>query len=242
VPIVDAVSITPRSRLLTLDLQDAPFTFLAGQAVMIGAHGQQMRRPYSIASSPERARERHALELLIGLDVGGRMGPHLPSAEPGTRVDVQGPMGSFTFPERLTHTRLLFVGGGTGIAPLRAMLDHALRAHPAERISLLYSARRADEFAFIDEFQEHERSGRLELHPTVTRDDESWAGGRGRIGKSHFEAVVHEPQDTLGFICGPHALVGEAVATLVELGMPRAAIKTEEWAAPDRGPSDMRDT
>jgi NAD(P)H-flavin reductase len=231
-PLAGIAAATPRSRLVTLDLRGQDFPFTAGQAVIAGDHGQPGRRPYSIACSPERAAEIGGLELLIGLDERGSAGPHLALHGPGELLDIEGPLGTFTFPPALTHRRLLFVAGGTGIAPLRAMLDHALRTHPAERVSLLYSARRADEFAFMPELQALARAGRLELHATVTRDDDAWAGGRGRIGRSHFESVLHDRLDTLCFICGPGALVSEAVATLGELGVPRGAIRTEEWAAP----------
>jgi NAD(P)H-flavin reductase len=231
-PLVDIAAVTPRSRLVALGLEDAPFSYLAGQAVVVGDHGQSTRRPYSIAASPERSAETRRLELLVGVDANGAAGPHLALRSPGQPVDVEGPIGTFTFPSALTHRRLLFVAGGSGIAPLRAMLDHALRTHPAERMSLLYSVRRADEFAFADELRTYEERGVLEFHPTVTREDGSWAGGRGRIGRPHFEAVLHDRADTLCFICGPPRLVSEAVSTLLELGVPRAAIRTEEWAAP----------
>ena len=233
-PIVDVAQETPRSLLLALGLHGSSFAFEPGHAAIIGAQGQRSGRPYSIASSPESAADAQTLEFLIGLDEEGAPGPHLPTLARGTLIDVQGPLGTFTFPDTLRQRRLLFVAGGTGIAPLRAMLDHALRKHPAERISLLYSARRADEFAFMPEFRAHEAAGHLELHPTVTRDDLEWAGGRGRIGRAHFEAVLHDRLDTLCFICGPGSLVVEAVTTLTELGVPRAAIRTEEWAAPPR--------
>ena len=229
VPLADVVAATPRSRILVLDLQGATFPFIAGQAVVVGEHGQTERRPYSIASSPELTSETGRLELLIGLDAEGAMGPHLSSLLPGRLIDVDGPIGDFTFPAEPTERRLLFVAGGTGIAPLRAMLDHALRKHPSEQISLLYSARRADEFAFIEELRNHAAVGRIELHQTVTREDESWEGGRGRIGRSHFEAVLHEPRATLCFVCGPPAMVGESVETLAELGVPRALIRREQW-------------
>jgi NAD(P)H-flavin reductase len=231
-PLVDVAQATPRSVLLSLDLHDTSFDFKAGQAVMVGTQGQAQRRPYSIASSPESVAELKILELLVGLDHEGSAGSQFATLARGTLFDVEGPIGTFTFPPALSHRRLLFVAGGTGIAPLRAMLDHALRVHPAERISLLYSARRADEFAFMPELRAHEAAGRLELHPTVTRDDLEWAGGRGRIGRAHFEAVLHDRLDTLCFICGPGSLVAEAVATLTELGVPRGAIRTEEWATP----------
>jgi NAD(P)H-flavin reductase len=67
----------------------------------------------------------------------------------------------------------------------------------------------------------------------VTRDDNTgWAGGRGRIGRSHFESVVHEPARTLCFVCGPRAMVNESVSTLAALGVPAEAIRTEAWAVP----------
>lgn len=223
---------TPRSRLVALDLHGVTFPFEAGQAVLVGDSGQQQRRPYSIACSPERADETQRLELLVGVEADGTAGPHLSLTGGRERVDVDGPLGTFTFPPTLTHGRVLFVAGGSGIAPLRAMLDHALRRHPKGRLSLLYSARRADEFAFVEEFRRYEQAGRMEFHPTVTREDEAWIGDRGRIGRSHFEAVLHDRNDTLCFICGPGALVTEGVTTLVELGVPRAAIRTEEWASP----------
>jgi ferredoxin-NADP reductase len=160
----------------------------------------------------------------------GSLGANLAPAAPGTLVDVEGPIGTFTMPEVPAGGWLLFVAGGTGIAPLRAMLDHTLRRSPGPRISLLYSARRGDEFAFIDELQRHAAEGCLELHQTVTRDDSSaWSGHRGRIGRSHFEAVLHDPDGTFCVVCGPEPLVSESVSTLKALGVPDVQIRTEQW-------------
>jgi len=234
---------TPRSRLVTLDLREQPFEFRPGQAVLIGAPGAYPRRPYSISCSPDRAAETHALELLIAVEADGTLGPHLAAATPGSPIDLEGPLGTFLFPEDPPPQRLLFVAGGTGIAPLRAMIDHVLRRAPPlprlprpspdRRVSLLYSARNGDEFAFIEELRRHETGGHLELHQTVTRaDGTEWAGSRGRIGRSHFESVVHDPAQTLCFVCGPRAMVNESVITLAALGVPADAIRTEAWAVP----------
>jgi NAD(P)H-flavin reductase len=223
---VDAASV--RQRLLTIDISGHAFGYLAGQAVRIAPHGGVDRRPYSIACSPERAAEIRAIQLLIAMEGGAE---DLDWARRGALVDVDGPIGTFTFPASLDLPCVLFVAGGTGIAPVRAMLDHALRCHPSRNLSLLYSTRRSDEFAFVDELREHERRGRLELHQTVTRDEStSWGGRRGRIGRDHFEAVLHEPASTLCFVCGPPSLVSDSAATLQELGVPVGSIKTENWA------------
>ena len=201
--------------------------------MLIGRHGQPVRRPYSIACSPEHASETRSLELLIAIEPDGGLGPHLDPVLSGDLVDLEGPLGTFIFPADVTHTRLLFAAGGTGIAPLRAMLDHALRHEPQRQVAVLYSARRPDEFAFIDELRAFEREHRIDLHQTVTRDDgPGWAGGRGRIGRTHFEAVVHAPDDTLCFVCGPPEMVVESAATLQALGVPADAIRTEGWRVP----------
>lgn len=230
VPIVDRRAITPRSRLLTLDFQRAPLRFQPGQAVMVGAHGQDERRPYSIACSPEQAAERGRIDLLIAVEPDGALGANLGDGAPGMLVDVEGPVGTFTLAPEARAAWVLFVAGGTGIAPMRSMIDHLVRQRAAHRISLLYSARRADEFAFIEELQAHADAGVLDLHQTVTRDvSASWTGRRGRIGRAHFEALMHEPAGTWCFVCGPTSLVDESVATLQALGVPEGQIRTESW-------------
>ncbi|MDA1183718.1 MAG: FAD-dependent oxidoreductase [Acidobacteria bacterium] len=231
VPIIDMETITPRSRLVTIRLPPEGLAFLPGQAVVVGTRGQNDRRPYSIACSPERASETGRLELLVAVDVSGSPGTHLASARPGTLVDLEGPTGAFTLPHVNPDHRVLGVAGGTGIAPLRSMLDHLLRRAAAPRISLLYSARRDDEFAFINELHEHATEGRLELHQTVTRDPSAfWSGRRGRIDRSHFQSMLHEPTGTLCLVCGPEPMVKDSVSTLRTLGVPDAQIRTEQWA------------
>lgn len=228
IPLAQVDAASARQRLLTIDIGGHAFEYLAGQAVRIAPHGTAERRPYSIACSPERAAETRAIQLLIAMEGSAE---DLGWATKGALVDVEGPIGTFTFPASLEHPWVLFVAGGTGIAPVRAMLDHALRRHPSQNLSLLYSARWSDEFAFVDELREHERHGRLELHQTVTRDESTaWGGRRGRIGRDHFEAVLHEPASTLCFVCGPPSLVSDSAATLQELGVPVESIKTENWA------------
>jgi ferredoxin-NADP reductase len=231
-PLLDVAPATPRSRLLSADFRDKPFNFLAGQAVLIAAHGQPTRRPYSIACSPERAFETGQLELLVSLEPDDDGGPHPSSLTAGSLVDVEGPLGTFVFPPEPPQRHLLFIAGGTGIAPLRAMIDHALRRAAAYSLSLLYSARRGDDFAFIDELRVHAAAGRIELHQTVTRDESAtWAGGRGRISRAHVEAVSHDPASTLCFVCGPRGMVSEAERVLQTLGVPESAIRTEGWGA-----------
>lgn len=222
---------TPRSVLLEIAIARA-FPFSAGQAVFLGAADAGMRRPYSIAVGPHEASNNGRLEFLVGLGSDGTPGPHLPSVEVGTVVEIDGPVGTFKYPDRVDEPAVLFVAGGSGIAPLRAMLHEALGIDRPPRVSVLYSARTATEFAFDDELTALARNGRIQYRKTATRETSpSWHDGRGRISRAQLEAVVERP-DTLCFICGPEALVHEVPRMLGEIGIAPARVRVEEWAAP----------
>lgn len=227
-PVLDISVATPRARVVHIDLQGTPFPFRPGQAVWLGAHGQAVRKPYSIASSPEDVAREGRLELLVGVDAHGDPGTHLPMTA-GSLVDIEGPAGRFTFPDAPAEARFLFIAGGTGISPLRSMLRHAL-AVPHEAIGLMYSARLPEEFAYAQEFQALADTGRLELRMTVTRDAApgKWTGTRGRITREDLRPLVHDGR-TLCFVCGPPSLVHEMPTVLQSLGVPRDCVRVEEW-------------
>jgi NAD(P)H-flavin reductase len=226
-PIREVRPATPRARTVIIDLAGTPLPYLAGQAVLVGAHGADRRRPYSIAAAPEESAREDCVELLVGVDADGNPGADL-RLEPGTLVDVDGPHGRFTFPTHPSERRFVFIAGGTGISPLRAMLHHALNV-PHDEIGLLFSARTPAEFAYEQEFRALAEGHRIELELRVTREvGDDWDGVRGRLGPSDLAPLVHG-RTTLCFVCGPPALVQEIPQILVDLGVPRERIKTEEW-------------
>jgi glycine betaine catabolism B len=227
-PIREVVRATPRARIAWLDLNGQAFEYNAGQAVSIATHGYEKRRPYSIAAAPEDARREGSLELLIGVEPDGTPGAHL-ALDPGQLVDVEGPLGTFTFPAAPEERRFVFIAGGTGIAPLRSMMRHALTL-PHRNIGLFYSARTPDEFAYEEELRRLAGDGAIELRQTVTRvSGVDWSGARGRLNREALAELVHDPE-TLCFVCGPPALVDEMPKILTELGIPRTRIRIEEWS------------
>jgi NAD(P)H-flavin reductase len=226
-PIREVLPATPRARIVRLDLGGQHFHYRAGQAVMIARQHYSRRKPYSVASAPEDVQRDNVLELLIGVDDAGKPGPHL-SLVIGAPVDVEGPVGTFTFPPDPLERRFVFIAGGTGIAPLRAMLRHALTISDHD-IGVFYSARSPGEFAYESELRALAESGRIQLRQTVTRASHAmWGGGRGRLNREALGELVHDPA-TLCFVCGPPALVAEMPALLTELGIPRNLIRLEEW-------------
>lgn len=217
---------TPRARIARIDLGDNPFDYAAGQAVMIASHGAEKRRPYSIASAPEEARRDGFVELLIGVNEDGVPGAHL-ALDPGALVDVEGPLGAFTFPPAPEETRFIFIAGGTGIAPLRSMIREYLHRSPEPRPALVYSARTPEEFAYGDELRAMADAGRLDLTLTLTGDAQDWRHARGRTGDRHLAALA--TPKTVCFICGPPSMVTDVPEALTRLGIPRNQIVTEDW-------------
>lgn len=218
----------PRARGISLELGDAAFPFSAGQAVMVGLNGSPLRKPYSIASAPWEVTKTGVMQLLIQID-DSALDPHLERATPGTRVDVEGPFGTFVLPAGAASEPLLFVAGGTGIAPLRSMLMERLPGGGTAPISVIYSARSPEEFAFRSELDALEKAGRITAHFTVTRDDGgAWPGRRGRIDHTLVEKALPSPEARC-LICGPPPLVTDTRELLVVLGVKPERILTEQY-------------
>ena len=229
-PVGDVLFATPRSRIVRLDLQQRSFSYRAGQAAMLGMHGNGLRKPYSIASAPEEASEKGRLEFLVHVDAEGSAGPHLPTLDRHTLVDVEGPGGSFLFPERPAERRFLLIAGGTGIAPLRAMLWHALLTGLQGQFGVVYTARAPEEFAYVGELAALAAEGRIDLRQTVTRPGApTWGGRLGRIDADYLAPMI-ERSATLCFVCGPSTLVQEIPAVLEQLGVTPDQIRLEQWA------------
>jgi ferredoxin-NADP reductase len=224
---------TPTTRILRLDLSRAPFAFQAGQAALIGPAGEDVRIPYSIASAPLETVEHGWLDFLLKVEPSGRWGQQFDPVLPGARIGIQGPVGSFLFPADPPERHFLFIAGGTGIAPIRAMIRQALLRGQEGRMRLLYSAKTSDDFAYLPELVNMSTlpriDGGLDLRLHVTREaPDSWQGARGRIASSELGALIDDPA-TLCFVCGPETMVAEVPRMLTELGIERRRVRVEEW-------------
>lgn len=217
-----------RAALVRLDLAGAAFPFIAGQAVMAGFAGRPDGKPYSIACSPAQARESGCLELLVNVDQQGHAGRHFGSLDAGAPIELTGPFGRFSLAGVRESSPLLFIAGGTGIAPLRSMLWSALDGE-ARDVTLLYSARTPDEFAFLPEFRRLHAEGRIRLRLAATRGaSQGWTGGRRRIDRELLGGLV-ERSSTVCLVCGPDSLVADVPAMLRGFGVPADRIRREEF-------------
>jgi ferredoxin-NADP reductase len=229
-PITEVIVATPRNRIVRVQCPDGLPPFDAGQYVSLGDHGHATRKPYSIASSPAEASRTRELEFLIQVVVGESPGGHLARLAAGRLVDIEGPAGTFVLPAGLHPPAVVLIGGGTGIAPLRAMLHHLLEVSPGVRVAVLQSARTPDELCYAAEFRGLAAAGRIALTETVTRGaPPTWRGKCGRVDAAALEELIEGP-DTWCFVCGPDSLVEGVPRLLARVGVPGDRIRTEQWA------------
>ena len=217
---------TPTTRRIRLGLEGQSFPYRAGQAASLIVDSIDAT-PYSIASAPYETEREGWLEFLVKVDGSNRFGATVESLAAGTHVDIRGPVGTFTTAGVPSDAPLLFIAGGTGIAPLRSMIRQALDERHRAPLSLVYSARTPHEFAYLAELQELARGGQLGLTLTLTGQADDWLHARGRAGITHLSEHVHP--GVIAFVCGPPAMVKDVPVALESLGVTRDRIRTENW-------------
>ena len=222
------VLITPRVHEARLELVDPPrFAFKAGQFVTVPV-AEGVLRSYSIASPPE---DPSWLSLAVDVQPGGPGSRFFAGLTAGQDVKFQGPYGAFVVrDDALPH--LLFVGTGTGIAPLRSMiLDLENRGLGHRRMTLFFGVRFADDLMYHGEFLAlAEKYGPTFTYiPTLSRPEGSdWPGETGRV-TTVIPRLLREVEGTTAYLCGSKEMLKEVTEILVGLGMDRKQVKKEQF-------------
>jgi len=195
-----------------------PFSFVAGQYIDIMLP-QSRRRSFSIANPPHDAR---LIELHIRRVAGGEFTQQLfAGMREKTLLRIEGPLGQFWFREESPRPALL-IGGGTGYAPLRAMLRHLLERGDRRSLHLYWGAQtRTDlyEDAFLKELCA--RHPNLSYTPVLS-EPTAVDGWQGRTGWVHEAALTDHPdlRHIDVYASGPPAMVETIRHEFVARGLP----------------------
>jgi ferredoxin-NADP reductase len=227
----ELVDETPRVRSLVLDVPDWQ-GYSAGQHLdvrLTAEDGYQAERSYSVASAPANP---HVTITVERLD-DGEVSPYLTEElRSGDQLELRGPIGGWFAWRPSDGGPLLLVAGGSGIAPLMAMIRQKAALHSPVPVRLLYSSRAYDEIIFREELDRLVAAdSELMVAHTLTRSQpEGWSGYNRRIDRAMLEEFAWAAEERpLTFICGPTPLV-ESVATLcVEMGYVPERVKTERF-------------
>ena len=195
-----------------------PLAHKPGQFVQLSIYGVG-EAPFSISSPPE---QKNVFELAVRKI--GAVTQALHSLEPGAKIGVRGPYGSFFPVQQFVGKDTLFVAGGLGYIPLRSLLRYQLR-HREEfgRIIVLIGTRDPKERIFTDQLQRLSERGDVELMETVDRGDETWKGNVGLI-TTLLPKIQMDPVNTYVAMVGPPVMYRFVIADCRKLGIPAEQI------------------
>jgi NAD(P)H-flavin reductase/hemoglobin-like flavoprotein len=203
-----------------------PLPYEPGQHVTVQTpRWPKVWRPYSVACRP---REDGLLTFHIKAVPGGWVSNALVySAEPGSELSVGPALGTMTL-RRAEGRDLLCVAGGTGLAPIKAIIEQAIResADRPRNIHLFYGARTREDLYDLPELW-HLADAYPGFYLTpVTSDDPAFDGMQGSVGRVAARYMPH--RECEAYVAGPRAMVLETVAVLAKSGLPRERVHYDE--------------
>jgi ferredoxin-NADP reductase len=223
--------LSPNVRGLTLACVDGePLSFVPGQWVNleVEASGVRDKRAYSIASAPNSLGP-STFEVAVTRVDEGSVSRALHTVPEGSVLAMDGPHGFFTR-EGQTHTPAWFVGTGTGVCPLRAMLQAELEKHEGPPLALLLGVRTEADILYRAELEAlAAKHPRFSFHVTLSRPPEDWLGLRGYV-QAHLPALIDPKLGPHAYVCGLSKMVGSVRKVLKEqLGFDRRRIHSERY-------------
>ena len=171
-------------------------------------------RSFSMASRPDgRCIDFHVRRIAGGRFTGGDLG----RLKAGDALDVELPLGAFRFHAE-DYRPLLMVATGTGLAPLKSMLESLLDDPDCPPVSLYWGMRTAADLYLHEQIQSWSpRLYEFRYVPVLSRADDAWRGRRG-----HVQQAVVEDLDDLSehsiYLCGSPDMIAQAKAAFIARG------------------------
>ncbi len=197
------------------------------------------RNNYSLAGNPRTERQlRFNVRIATpppGQDCAPGVGSsYVFSLKSGDSVSAIGPFGDFHI--KPTQHEMVYIGGGAGMAPLRAHLSHLLETEKtARKVSFWYGARSKQEIFYEEYFRELEgKHPNFSFHLALSSplDEDEWTGHTGFIHEVVLERYLREhqhPQASEYYLCGPPMMIKACNRMLKDLGVANRQIAYDEF-------------
>lgn len=213
------------------------FNFTPGQYITIKKviSGEELRRAYSICSSPNSNDFRIAVKAV---DNGTFSVFATTILKEGDSLEVSKPEGKFVLETSTNNAKnYLAIAAGSGITPIMAMIKTVLSEEPNSTFSLIYGNRRKEDTIFKNEIDTLKK-----LHPTtffvqyLYSREQNEDALFGRIDKGNINYLLKNKFKNLtfdkAFICGPEEMIHTAKETLSNYGVNENAIYFELFSTP----------
>jgi len=232
--------LTDDSAAITFAVPDdltGAFAFAAGQSLTI-RHGDE-RRSYSICA-PAGSPPKIGVREVAGGAVSGWL---VHTLKAGDSLEVQAPSGTFT-PDLTVPGRHVLIAAGSGITPMMSIAASVLAADDRSTVTLLYGNRRSDTVMFADEVADLKDAhpARMQLIHVLSREPQEVELFSGRLDAGRLAALLPVTVDVAGvdhwWLCGPFAMVTDAIDVLRDLGVEPSRVHRELFWVGDDPPAE----
>jgi len=202
-------------------------SFTAGQFMMVHLEkdGKPHKKSYSIASSPSLPKQ---IELCVKLVEGGHVSTWFFGLKEGDVIHTSLPYGVFTVREPW-QPHIVFVGTGTGIAPLRGMIKTLFEKNCDKEITLISGNRYESEVLYENEWRALEKKHRnFHFIPTVSRG-KTWSGETAYVQDIVKRLFSGKIEGLDFYSCGLVPMCQQLKAALIEMNVPKERIHFEQF-------------
>lgn len=221
------------------DLRDT-YLFKQGQNITLKSTlaGEELRRSYSICSSPHDNELRVAIKAV---DAGRFSSWANKQLKKGDQLDVMPPTGRF-YTELQTHHKKHYIAfaAGSGITPVMSIIKTTLATEPGSSFTLIYGNKNRASIIFKEQLEaiKNRYVERFTLHHILSREKTDAVVNHGRIDAakcSQLAKLVHFTMADEVFICGPEAMIFSVKNWLEAQGMDKKKIHFELFSSPESG-------
>lgn len=224
---------------LTLDAAHQQAWRIAGWSSLKSGSPVPVTRAYSIASRPQDA-GRIVFNIRLAVPPAGHeqdispgiVSSYLFALREGDMVDAGGPFGEFHV--QPTDREIMFIGGGVGMAPLRAMIHEQIGLGTQRKISYFYGARTAADLFYVEEFEAIAAGNTNFTWISALSDpapSDRWTGTTGFIHDVVRKRLATHPapEECEYYLCGPPVMISAVLAMLKRLGVEPHAIYNDDF-------------
>ncbi len=237
--VIEETETTKTFRLVSTGSALPPFQ--AGQYInlFVEIDGIETARPYAISSSSS---QRDYYDLTVKRVPDGFVTHYLlDNVEAGQQFLSTGPMGTFYHNPIFHGKDLVFLAGGSGIAPAMSMLKEVLDRELGYQFHFIYASSYIDDVIFIDELrtlaQQHQN---FTLTEVISRPPENYQGLTGHLNAEMIQSLVGDVKQKMFYVCGPTAFHDFCQSQLLSLGIPQRRVRIEA-NGPPKHPDQLND-
>jgi len=209
--LVEIIDETPTIKTLVAAPAE-PMSFKAGQFVQLTVPGAG-EAPFTPSGSPSQT-DKIAITILNT----GAVTERFHRRRVGQTVGLRGPFGKGYPLEKVAGKEVLVVGGGVGLAPLRALILALMeQLDDIERLSIKYGARNQAELLYRDQYESWAARDKVDFTCTIDRPEEGWDGRTGVV-TTLLKNVQIDRSNAYVFVCGPGVMLEFATFALLDEG------------------------